>query len=738
MKKMIFRRLLLIFSAAIFMWMFNQISALKSSDLLVKADNAYQQLHFANASALYNQYISLASDSIAREVYEKLFNCYWQMREFRLSKNIMKQMVEKFPNEITNADKIRFSELAARDADYKAAALWLKNVEGYNKKTEFYENVKGIDELKSDSVDWNINFLNINTPYREFSPFIFGDNLLFTTNMPPKGIKKTYGWDNDGFSELMVVPLDKIKNTSDELISEKSKRNIVLTKTRKQAGVFEDSDVKPLQSVASMKDEVPELSGDSLISFKKTLKIPLDYNAGVASVDDQGEIYFTANEQNSRQKFFSNENLKHILSSSTLNINTSRQQLMYGKLTQDNIYHIKPVFEHADSLISSMHPAVNNQGNILVFSKINSKNGYDLYVSVRSENRDVWGAPVLLPNNVNTIGNEVFPTIGKDGFLYFSSDGRPGFGGLDIYKIKLDEAMNGSGTPQLLGYPVNSPADDFGFMPDSTAVNGFFTSDRLADNDNIYTFDYKPVPRITHISGLVVEKKTKKIMAGATVFLYDKPNGKVYVDKTDDNGRYKFDVLKPGDYVLKAVESNCIDDCLSMLINEMKVKDKVIDAPRDLMLELQYQNVWVLNNLLYDFDKWNIRKDARPPLDSLVTILKTYPISVELGSHTDSRGSFKYNERLSQKRAESAVAYIVNKGIDPKRITAKGYGESKLKNKCADGVPCTEEEHQQNRRTEITVTYNPKPANSIDPSLYKKGDVLQPSVLPNNFFDNCK
>ena len=157
----------------------------------------------------------------------------------------------------------------------------------------------------------------------------------------------------------------------------------------------------------------------------------------------------------------------------------------------------------------------------------------------------------------------------------------------------------------------------------------------------------------------------------------------------------------------------------------------------DLLPELTFKNVWILDNLLYDFDKWNIRKDAEPPLDSLVTILNTYPIKVELGSHTDSRGSFKYNETLSQKRAESAVNYIVSKGISRDRITAKGYGEYRLLNECADGVDCSEEEHQLNRRTEITVTYNPAPANSVDPNKYRKGQILSPRDLPANFFDEC-
>lgn len=221
-------------------------------------------------------------------------------------------------------------------------------------------------------------------------------------------------------------------------------------------------------------------------------------------------------------------------------------------------------------------------------------------------------------------------------------------------------------------------------------------------------------------------------------FLLNEKTGEVLVDKADSKGRCTFVINNMGDYIAKAVEINCKDNCLSMEVSSAKPKYVTFPAPRPLLLELTFKPVWVINNVLYDFDKWHIRSDAKPILDSVVTILKTYPIKVKLGSHTDCRGTYAYNDRLSQRRAESAVAYIVSQGIDPSRIIAKGYGERKPFNRCVDGMDCTEEEHQQNRRAEITVLYNPSPANSIDPTPCHKGDRLRKEDFPENFFYGCR
>jgi outer membrane protein OmpA-like peptidoglycan-associated protein len=165
--------------------------------------------------------------------------------------------------------------------------------------------------------------------------------------------------------------------------------------------------------------------------------------------------------------------------------------------------------------------------------------------------------------------------------------------------------------------------------------------------------------------------------------------------------------------------------------------------PRDLLLDkLEMNKTFTLENIFYDFDKWNIRTDAEPSLNNLVRILKENPVSVELGSHTDCRGSEDYNRILSQKRAESAVQYIVNQGIDPGRIIAKGYGKSQLINgcTCATGMKCTEAEHQANRRTEFTILgwSDQKINQPVEPGHFKAGEIIHIDSLENGFFGDCK
>jgi outer membrane protein OmpA-like peptidoglycan-associated protein len=164
-------------------------------------------------------------------------------------------------------------------------------------------------------------------------------------------------------------------------------------------------------------------------------------------------------------------------------------------------------------------------------------------------------------------------------------------------------------------------------------------------------------------------------------------------------------------------------------------------APRDLLLDMLRSNrTFVLKNIYYDLDKYYIRADAQPALDQLVSIMKENPVNIELGSHCDSRASDAYNLILSQNRAESAIHYIVLKGINPARLTARGYGETRLVNRCKNGVPCTEEEHQQNRRTEFKVIsgYEDLKGETINLSRYKKGEIIDARLLTDRFFDICK
>jgi outer membrane protein OmpA-like peptidoglycan-associated protein len=187
--------------------------------------------------------------------------------------------------------------------------------------------------------------------------------------------------------------------------------------------------------------------------------------------------------------------------------------------------------------------------------------------------------------------------------------------------------------------------------------------------------------------------------------------------------------------------ANYIADC-SPLLSEAIKPDGTATMVRDLLLDkLIVNKTFKIDNIYYNFDKYNIRDDAKPELDKLVSIMNENEINVEIGSHTDCRGSFEYNDKLSQKRAESVVKYIISAGIDENRITAKGYGERQLVNKCADNVPCTPEEHQANRRTEFKITSLVVPVanpDQFDPGIYFEGQELYSKMLPPDFFNRCK
>lgn len=405
----------------------------------------------------------------------------------------------------------------------------------------------------------------------------------------------------------------------------------------------------------------------------------------------------------------------------------------------------KPVpFFLNNDIYSIGHPALSRDGRVLYFVS-DMKDGYggtDLYMCRRTDNK--WSQPVNLGPMINTFGNEMFPYVSENGDFYFASDGQPGFGGLDIFVTRqLDD--NTWFRPQNLKQPVNSSFDDFSLCIARNDKNGIFSSNRPGGlgNDDLYQFrklpELKIVP-INYLSGYVKDKITLKPIDNATVFFLDQEKNQALILKTDSNGFYKTQIIPGKSYSVKAMQTGYIADCYLFIPDTIsKVSERT--APRDLLLDiLQKDKTFVLENIYYDLDKWNIRPDAQPALDKLVSNMKENPVNIELGSHTDSRASDAYNLILSQKRAESAVNYIVLQGIDSDRITARGYGETKPVNKCKNNIPCTEVEHQQNRRTEFKVTseVHDLKEETFNLSRYKKGETMDARLLPDRFFDSCK
>ena len=215
-------------------------------------------------------------------------------------------------------------------------------------------------------------------------------------------------------------------------------------------------------------------------------------------------------------------------------------------------------------------------------------------------------------------------------------------------------------------------------------------------------------------------------MPDVPVFIADNASGKVTVVRTDPQGCFRISIEKGVQYMVKAMKTGYIEDCLSVMFEKTQPLNE-LNTPRVLLLEkIPEPKIFSVGKIYYDFDKSSIRNDAKPTLDSLVRIMKENPVTVDISSFTDCRGSSAYNETLSQKRAESVVKYLVSQGISPDRIVAKGYGETRPVNKCVDNVPCTSKEQQANRRTEFRIIA-PQPViqqDAFNSAKYRDGETL--------------
>ncbi len=339
--------------------------------------------------------------------------------------------------------------------------------------------------------------------------------------------------------------------------------------------------------------------------------------------------------------------------------------------------------------------------------------GIDLYKATKLANGD-FGNAVNLGPTINTPGNEMFPRPARDGKFFFASDGHPGYGKLDIFVAEKDDS--GAQVIKNLGQNFNSKDDDFGIFFTEYPKAGFIASNREGGvgDDDIYFFEDKtPKPKIVNVLLNVFTKESKgetapAVLSQARVTLYGSDNKQQGGDFSNAQGRVRFTIAPDQDYTIIASKSGYFSKSIPYTTKGKTPDPKtlvqdVTNVTLDTTIildQLILEKAIVLDNIYYDLDKAEIRSDAAVELDKLVKILKDNPaIRIELSSHTDSRSSDAYNLDLSQRRAQSAVDYIVSKGVAAERLVAKGYGETQLIIKDAK----TEEEHQTNRRTEFKV-----------------------------------
>jgi outer membrane protein OmpA-like peptidoglycan-associated protein len=511
-------------------------------------------------------------------------------------------------------------------------------------------------------------------------------------------------------------------------------------------------------------------------------EIMSDYDDGIATFSSDGKtMYYTSVNE---------------LSLKETDINTRMLQISSATLENDK-WQLADLFPYKNNSYNMAHPALSKSGKILVFSsnKPGGRGGMDLYYClIQTDN--TWSEPVNI-SQLNTEENEVFPVFDSKGNLYFSSNGLPGLGGLDIFYSEFSGEKFLS--PVNVKAPLNSNYDDFQLVTFNDLENGYISTNRFdsPETDDIAYFSRKiketPVAASVIIKINVIDKYTSIPLPYVLVSIKDSKGNIIHNGLTDPQGVLLVEDL-PGDnyqvqgvlneitttiaqiskdeftgvLIEKTVTHNDPRFTLSGLVvntvngqpvNEVSVtcknltnnKSSVVTTSSDgkfffqleqasdfkvtgekagwlsseaayettkgmdrskelyVILRLNMQRpvgdaVIKLDKIYYDYDKCNINPRAAEELNRLVKLMNDYPdMVIELSSHTDCRGSFAYNEKLSQCRADAAVSYILSKGIDKSRIVARGYGESKLVNECADGVNCSEEKHQENRRTEFKI-----------------------------------
>jgi len=559
--------------------------------------------------------------------------------------------------EMSDTDRIEYGKALMASENYTKAqevfeAILVRD-RGNEVVTALSSACKNIGSLKRDSALYSVKPLNIPGLRTIYSPMPYEDGILVSGEKVVSGAKDPY----TGFSytDLYYVKKD----------------------------------------------------GSSWASPQAMTALNGNYHDGIACLSKDGKVmYFTRSNYDGKR-----------LDKDATNVNNT--QIYYSNKSAEGNWSEPKALPFNDENFMFAHPSLSSDGSTLYFSsnKSGGFGGMDLYKSTLQETN--WSSPVNLGANVNTTGNEVFPFYQNKDTLYFSSDSHTTIGGQDILY-----SVNRSGDwskPYHMSYPMNSPNDDFGIVFTESGSKGYLSSNRMGA-DQIYEFEiFNPV---LTLKGLVTGIEDVMPIGGAKITIMNLTDGTEEVIYSDENGEFAYP-LQPGkNYRVKIEDDGHFAQTKEIstigktsseeipLIFEMK--QLIVSNPVDIgnpngsgtggNLDKDGEFAYAVPNIYWDYNKWDIRPDAEPYLNQLVKLFKDNPnLKVEIRSHCDSRGSYPFNDELSQKRATAVVDYVISKGVKRSMMISKGMGERKLVNKCKDGVECSEEEHQKNRRTEFLV-----------------------------------
>jgi len=643
--------------AAVLVLFTNSLSAQKT---LNKARDLKMKYEYVAAIEMYKEYLKTAQAGI--EEKRDLATCYMMTGDTRSAEEWLFQVVSS--PDYTAEDVLHYAEVLKTNGKYPEAIVQYKN---YGKLVPSASEKSAIMvQACETAMDWMkdpvyfdiVNADGFNTENSEFGLTAYDNGYILTSNRKLKGelysSEEISGWTGKPFLKLLLI---------------KDKNNLNAA----------PSEIKAVNN-----------------SFHNGPGI-YDKNTGTLYFTQTKMVKLTKKPLNcDPTSWYDNSTTKNYMN----RLEIFSVQLINGKWQDPVAFKYNNPNSH-----SVGHPAISPDGKVMYFIS-DMPGGFgqsDIYYCEKLSD-GTWSEPKNAGNSINSDGKEMFPYIASDGTLYFSSMGLSGMGGLDLYYAK--GSKDTWTTPENMKYPFNSPKDDFSiyFSEEGT---GYFASNRDGGkgDDDIYSF--VPAPPKNLILSVIAKEKLENsstaVLQGVTIRL----NNDYNTLTPAGNGAFNTQVDCNSDYVIKGVKEGYFS-------SEKKVTTQCQTRHDTLVVEMVFEKiiidkVIVIKDIYYDYDKWDIRPDAALELDKLVELLNENPdIIIELGSHTDCRATKSYNDKLSSQRAKSCVDYLISKGIDPKRLSSKGYGETQLLTdcKCDEGTQksdCTEEQHQLNRRTEFKV-----------------------------------
>jgi outer membrane protein OmpA-like peptidoglycan-associated protein/tetratricopeptide (TPR) repeat protein len=619
-----------------------------------KGDKQYKDLAYVDAIKTYERVAEKGYRSV--DLFQKLGNSYYFNAKLKEANKWYNELFSMNKDETIEAEYFyRYSQTLKANEEYDKAYKYL---EKFNKLSSNDVRAKGFAEQKNykevidkNSGRYKISTTDINSKKSDYGSAIFGDKLIFATARDSVGlVRANTKWTSQSFTNLYAANRAEDGNLSN-----------------------------PKRFSSSVNSKFHE---DTPV-FTKNLKI----------------VYFTRNNYTKGKIGKDQDNV--------ILLKLYRASLVDGKW----INEVEVPFN--SDTYSVAHPALSPDEKTLYFaSNMPGTRGQSDIFKVDIIGDNTYSKPQNLTGSLNTEGRETFPFITPDNELYFASDGHQGLGGLDVFVTKLNNEGN-PGTIINIGAPINGPMDDFAFLIDNKTRSGYFSSNRDGGkgSDDIYSFKETKTMKIEcvqELTGVITNSETGEILANAKVTLFDEDFKELQVTTSDANGNYTFAVECAKKYYVRGEKEEYETKESSILIPNVSGKSKLPLATDKKIKEVKVGSdlakTFEIKIIYFDLDKSFIRTDAALELEKILDVMKQNPtMKIDVRSHTDSRQTFKYNESLSDRRAKSTVAWLIKNGISADRLTGKGYGEIQLVNNCADGVECSEADHQLNRRSEFII-----------------------------------